>query len=107
MHVQASTEPPLATGADTIVVGVFEDEDVTRDLPGGELEALLRSGEAGRAFKRIALTHHDGRRVILAGLGPAGRVRRRAGPRGRGARPPAGAGSGAGTLCWELPARRG
>jgi leucyl aminopeptidase len=105
VHVQASTDPPLATGADTIVVGVFEDEDVVRDLPGGELEALLRSGEAGRALKRIALTHHDGRRVLLAGLGPrdefgAERARVAAAIAHRRARE-----CGAGTMCWELPGR--
>ena len=105
--MQASTDPPLATGADTIVVGVFEDEDVARDLPGGELEALLRSGEASRAFKRIALTHHDGRRVLVAGLGPrdefdAERARVAAALAHRRARE-----CRAGTMCWELPGRTG
>ena len=81
MNVEATTESPLATGADTIVVGVFEGEDVAHDLPGGALGALLDSGEAQREFKRLAVTHADGRRVILIGLGDAVRVRRRAGAR--------------------------
>ena len=39
------------TDADTIAVGVFSGEDVAHDLPGGELGALLESGEAStRAF---------------------------------------------------------
>ena len=70
MHVAATIESPLASGADTIAVGVFEDEGVAHDLLSGELSALLESGEAGRAFKRLALTHHEGRRLILVGLGP-------------------------------------
>jgi leucyl aminopeptidase len=70
MHVEASTESPFTTGADTVVIAVFEDEEVAGELPGGELGALLRSGEAGRAFRRVASTHAEGRRVILAGLGP-------------------------------------
>ena len=54
------TDSPLDAGADTIVVGVFEGEDVAHDLPGGALEALLDSGEAQRAFKRLAVTHSRG-----------------------------------------------
>ncbi len=103
MQVQASTDSPLATTADTIAIGVFEDEGVAHDLPGGKLEALLDDGEGGRAFKRLALTHHDSKRVILVGLGrrdefdgerarcAAGVVHRRAHE------------CRTGTLCWELP----
>ncbi len=103
MHVEASTESPLATAADTIVVGVFEDEGVAHDLPGGELEGLLATGEAGRSFKRLALTHHDGRRVLLIGLGvrtdfDAERARVAAAVAHRRARE-----FGTGTLCWEVP----
>jgi leucyl aminopeptidase len=107
VHVEASTDPPLATGADTIAVGVFEDEGVASDLPGEELGALLASGEAGPAYRRLALTHHDGRRVLLAGLGAraefdpdrarvvAALVQRRAREvRGR-------------TLCWAVPTSTG
>jgi leucyl aminopeptidase len=103
VNVQASTDSPLATGADTIAVGVFEDEGVAHDLPGGELEALLDSGEGSRAFKRLALTHHDGRRVILIGLGArseftAERAREAAGVVQKRARQ-----CRATTLCWEIP----
>ena len=64
MNAEATTDSPLATGADTVVVGVFEGEDVAHDLPGGALAALLESGEARREFKRLAVTHADGTRVI-------------------------------------------
>ncbi|MFZ0975226.1 MAG: hypothetical protein WAN22_23565, partial [Solirubrobacteraceae bacterium] len=65
VNVEASTDSPLATGADTIVVGVFEGEDVAHDLPGGVLGALLASGEARRKFKQLAVAHADAARAIL------------------------------------------
>src|SRR5437660_516527 len=65
VNVEATTDGPLATGADTLAVGVFEGEDVAHDLPGGGLSALLESGEARREFKRLAVTHAEGKRVIL------------------------------------------
>jgi len=104
VNVEATTESPLATGADTIVVGVFEGEDVAHDLSGGELGALLASGEAQRKFKRLAVTHADGGvRVILIGLGrrdefDGERARVAAGVAHRRARE-----LGAETLCWEVP----
>ena len=103
MHVEATTESPLATGADTIVVGVFEGEDVAHDLPGGALGALLDSGEARREFKRLAVTHADGARAILVGLGDrskfdAERARVAAAVAHGRARE-----LGTGTLCWEVP----
>jgi leucyl aminopeptidase len=103
VHVEATTDSPLATGADTVAVGVFEGEDVAHDLPGGELGALLTSGEAQRKFKRLASTHADGRRVILVGLGDrdefdAERARIAAAVAHRRARE-----IGAATLCWEVP----
>ncbi len=103
MNVEATTDSPFATGADTIVVGVFEGEDVAHDLPGGDLGALLASGEARREFKRLALTHADGARVILVGLGE------RAEFDGERARVTAAVAHGrareigASTLCWEVP----
>jgi len=69
VNVGATTAAPLATEADTVVVGVFEGEDVAHDLPGAPLAALLESGEAGRGSKRLAVTHAQGRRIILVGLG--------------------------------------
>ncbi len=103
MHAEATTDSPLATGADTVVVGVFEGENVAHDLPGGELTALLDSGEARREFRKLAVTRADGVRVILIGLGDRARFddeRARAAAataHGRARE------MGAGTLCWEVP----
>ena len=99
MRVTATTELPLGTAADTIVIGVFEDEPA--EHPG--LQALLASGEAKRARGALALTHEDSRRWLLAGLGKrsdftpeaarvsAAKVTKRAGE------------LAARTLCWRLP----
>jgi leucyl aminopeptidase len=107
VEVTASTDAPLATGADTVAVGVFEDEGVAHDLPGGALEALLDRGEGGRALGRVAVTHHEQTRVLLVGLGArveldferarvaAARAHDRAQQ------------LSARRLCWELPPRVG
>ena len=68
MRVTATTDAPPATDADTIVVGVFEDDGITHDHGGG-LQALVDSGEAKRGLRKLAVTHADGRRYIVAGLG--------------------------------------
>jgi leucyl aminopeptidase len=103
VQVEATTAGPLDSGADTIVVGVFEGEDVAHDLPGGALGALLASGEAQREFKRLAVTHSAGTRAILIGLGDRGkfdgeRARATAAVAHRRARE-----MGATTMCWEVP----
>lgn len=103
VNVEPTTESALDTGADTVVVGVFEGEDIAHDLPGGALQELLQSGEARRKFKRLAVTHHDGKRVILIGLGQreqfdAERARVAAAVAHARARD-----LGASTLCWEVP----
>jgi leucyl aminopeptidase len=103
VHVEATRASPLDTGADTIVVGVFEGEDVAHEVPGGALGALLQSGEARREFKRLALTHAEGRRFILVGLGARGdfdaeRARVAAALAHQRARELHTA-----TLCWETP----
>ena len=68
MHVSATTDAPPATSADTIVVGVFEDEGIAHDH-GGVLQALVDSGEAKRGLRKLAVTHAEGKRYIVAGLG--------------------------------------
>jgi leucyl aminopeptidase len=82
---------------------VFEGEDVAHDLPGGQFEALLNSGEAQRKFKRLAVTRAEDVRAILVGLGrreefDGERARVAAGVAHRRAQEMA-----AGTLCWEVP----
>ncbi len=68
MRVSATTQAPRDSGADTIVVGVFEDEDVAHDVDG-RLQGLLDAGEARRSFQHLALTHAEGLRWLLVGLG--------------------------------------
>src|SRR3954471_3246263 len=102
MRVTTTTEAPPSTEADTIVVGVFEDEGVAHDH-GGVLQALVDSGEAKRALRKLAVTHADGRRYVLVGLGPRGefdpeRARVAAAAVAGRARE-----LGAQTLCWEVP----
>jgi leucyl aminopeptidase len=103
VHVEATTDSPPATDADTIVVGVFAGESVAHDLPGGPLGALLASGEARTSLKRLAVTHVEGRRLILVGLGArdefdAERARVVAAVALARARE-----LGTRTLCWEVP----
>jgi leucyl aminopeptidase len=103
MHASATTDAPAATHADTIAIGVFDDEGVAHDLEGAPLAALLDAGEARASFKHLALHHGDGRRWLLVGLGrrdafdperarvAAATVHGRARELGTRA------------LCWELP----
>jgi leucyl aminopeptidase len=103
MRASATTDSPKALDADTIAVGVFDDEGVAHDRDGAPLTALLESGEARTSFKHLALHHENGKRWLLVGLGArdafdperariaAATVHGRA--RELGAR----------RLCWELP----
>ncbi|MFL5821153.1 MAG: leucyl aminopeptidase family protein [Solirubrobacteraceae bacterium] len=103
MKVEGTTAAPLDTGADTIAVGLFEGEAVTHDLEGAPLQQLVDSGEARAAPRRLAVTHAQGRRWLLVGLGKrdeldAERARAAAGAAQARARE-----LGARALCWELP----
>jgi leucyl aminopeptidase len=103
VRVSATTSSPRHTAADTVVVGVFEGEDVAHDVSDGALQRLLDSGEAKRRFKATALAHADGKRWIVAGLGDrasfdAERARVAAATVLARARE-----LGAQILCWELP----
>jgi leucyl aminopeptidase len=103
MDVQSTTSNPPETDADTVVVGVFEGEDVAHDTPGGELQALLERGEARRGFRKLATQHAAGKRWILIGLGArdafdAEKARVAAAVAlGRATE------LGTATLCWEVP----
>ena len=103
MRVRATTEAPPDTGADTIAIGVFEDEGIAHDVEGGGLQALVDSGEARRGLRKVAVAHAAGRRFILAGLGKreefdAERARVAAAvTQARAAE------VGTRSLCWELP----
>jgi leucyl aminopeptidase len=103
VEVESTTDGPLATDADTVIVGIFEGDRIAHDTPDGALQALLDAGEARPAFKRLAVVHSEGRRWILVGLGPrtafdAERARVAAAVTHGRARE-----LGVKTLCWEVP----
>jgi leucyl aminopeptidase len=103
VHVEATTESPLATAADTIVIGLFDGEPIAHDLPDGTLTAMVSSGEARSTFKRLAVTHAAQRRFILVGLGARDRFdAERARSAAAVAHGRAGE-LGTRTLCWEVP----
>ncbi len=103
MRVDATTDSSLATDADTIVVGVFEGEDVAHDVPGGTLGALLHGGEAQREFKRVAIAHAEGRRFILVGLGERARFDRERARVAAAVAHDRALELSTNTLCWEVP----
>ncbi|MEA2385163.1 MAG: leucyl aminopeptidase [Solirubrobacteraceae bacterium] len=70
MRVSATTISPADTGADTLVVGVFDGETVAHDVEGDALQRLIDSGEARTAFRHLAVTHAADRRWLVVGLGP-------------------------------------
>ncbi|HET9737239.1 MAG TPA: leucyl aminopeptidase [Solirubrobacteraceae bacterium] len=102
MRVRSTTEAPGDTGADTIAVGIFEGEPIAHDADG-VLQALVDSGEARSALRKVAVAHAGGRRYVLAGLGS------REGFDDEAARVAAAAVVGRAkelgtrTLCWEVP----
>jgi leucyl aminopeptidase len=69
VRVFATTDSPLATGADTIAVGVFDGEGIAHDLEGAPLQSLVDSGEAKTTFRHVVQTHAEGRRWLVVGLG--------------------------------------
>jgi leucyl aminopeptidase len=68
MHVSATTRAPGESGADTVVLGVFDGEGAPEHAPA-EVGALLESGEARTSFKSLALAHASEKRWLLVGLG--------------------------------------
>lgn len=107
MRVRATIEAPVDCGADTIVIGLFAGKEISHDVDGGALQALVDSGEARRAFRKLAVTHAAGRRWIVVGLGERdafdGERARIAAATALGRARELGARS----LCWELPHKVG
>jgi leucyl aminopeptidase len=68
VNVSFTTETPAQTAADTVAIGVFEGEDTPAGAPE-QVDELLRSGEARRSYKALALTHANGKRWLVVGLG--------------------------------------
>ncbi len=68
MQVSATTQPASDSDADTVVVGLFDGEQPSPEVPA-ELTKLVESGEAKASFKALALTHAEGKRWLAVGLG--------------------------------------
>ncbi len=68
VNVSWSTLPPGETDADTVALGVFEGEGPRAGTPA-QIGELLASGEARRSRKALAVTHADGKRWLIVGLG--------------------------------------
>jgi leucyl aminopeptidase len=103
MNIEATTQAPLETSADTIVVGVFDGEDIAHDVDGGTLQKLLDSGEARRAFKHLAVVHAEERRWIVVGLGDRARFDAERARVVASAVLARAREVNASTLCWEVP----
>jgi leucyl aminopeptidase len=107
MRVVATTEAPAATAADTVAVALLDGEGIPHDTSDGALAALVASGEAKATPRHLALTHADGKRWLLVGLG------RREDLDGERARAAAASVVGRArelgtrTLCWEAPHHAG
>jgi leucyl aminopeptidase len=105
--VHATTSLPAQADADTVVIGVLEDEKVHHDVDGGALNGLLASGEAKAKHRHLAVTHAAGKRWILVGLGKRDELD---GERMRVAAASALGRAreiGARRLCWEVPHKVG
>jgi leucyl aminopeptidase len=68
VNVSWTNEAPGQTNADTVAIGVFEDGEAPAGAPA-QVGELLGSGEARRSYKALALTHAEGKRWLVVGLG--------------------------------------
>jgi leucyl aminopeptidase len=103
MDVRATTDSPLQTGADTACVGVIEGEAIAHDVAGGTLQALVDSGEARPKLRKLAVTHADGVRWLLVGLGARDELDAEVARVAAAVAAARASELGAETLCWELP----
>jgi leucyl aminopeptidase len=110
MRVTFRRGAPHETAADTLCVGLFEDEDPPAAIDealGGELARLVSEGEARSSFKKTAVVHSKGEtgpnRVVTVGLGKRGEL---GGEKARVAAAVAlarASGAGAKKLAWAVP----
>src|SRR3954447_3990497 len=70
MRVSSTTSSPSDSGADTLVIGVFDGETVAHDVKGDALQRMIDAGEARTAFRNVAVAHAADRRWLIVGLGP-------------------------------------
>src|ERR1700691_1837687 len=102
MQISAIAQSGSTSDADTIAIGIFDGDGAPPQAPA-QVGELLASGEARSSFKSLALTHADGRRWLVVGLGAqdelsAERARVVASVASRRARE-----ISTRTLCWVLP----
>ena len=71
MRAEPHTSAPADTGADTIVIGLFEGEAIAHDVDGGLLQALVDSGEAKPGLRKLAVTHAGGSATSWSGSASA------------------------------------
>lgn len=98
--VTARSGDPRDTGADARVVPFFEGET----LAEAALQALADSGEAKAAPKKVALTHVDGQRVLVAGMGKREDLDPETARLAGAAAAKRAAAAGAKSLSWDAPA---
>jgi leucyl aminopeptidase len=106
VQVASTTQSAPDTDADTIAVGVFEDENPPADAPA-ELGELLRSGEAHRSLKSLGLTHAGGKRWLLVGLGDRAKFTPEHARVAAAAAHARALEIGTHALCWQTPADTG
>jgi leucyl aminopeptidase len=106
MLASATLALPVETDCDTVAVGLFEGKGIPHDIDGA-MQALADSGEARPSFRHLAVTHAQGKRLIVVGLGSRDdltpeRLRIAAASVHERARE-----LGTRKLCWELPHKVG
>jgi leucyl aminopeptidase len=104
--VESTTALPQDVDADTVVIGVLEDEKIHHDVDG-ILNGLVTAGEAKAKHRHLAVGHAGGKRWVLVGLGKRDELD---GERVRVAAAAAlGRARELGTkrLCWEVPHKVG
>jgi leucyl aminopeptidase len=102
MQISAIAQSGSTSDADTIAIGIFDGEGAPPQSPP-QVGELLSSGEARSSFKSLALTHAEGKRWLVVGLGAqdefsAERARVAASVASKRALEAA-----TRTLCWVLP----
>src|SRR3954454_21185782 len=103
MRVSTTTTSPADSGADTLVVGVFDGETVAHDVKGDALQRLIDAGEARTAFRHVAVAHAADRRWLIAGLGPRSQFTPESARIAAATGFARGQEGGTRRLCWELP----
>lgn len=103
MHIEATTQAPTDTGADTVAVPVFDGEGVAHDFEDGFLGSLVERGEAKTSIGSVAVTHGGDLRFIIYGLGKRDDLTPEKARRAAAAVETKARSLGCATLCIEIP----